>query len=213
MRTRVLITVPTTGWIHKHVAMALLKLQTDSRYQLRICMPTHTPFENNLHHILQEWMETGEEFWLSFDADNPPMRNPLDLVHLDLDIVGCPTPVWHYTGGEGERPIYWNAYKKVGDEGYTEWPDKDGLQLVDAIGTGCFLIHRRVFENPEMRKGPFLRTTYPDGRVEKGNDIAFCERAAKQGFEIWAHYDYPCMHFNELELNEVVKAFKGLGVK
>jgi len=201
--------------MHKHVVFSLLKLQTDPRYNLRIILPTHKPFENNLHHIIRDFLDGGEDYWLSIDSDNPPMNNPLDLVEYDLDIVGLPTPVWHFTGEKpGERPIYWNAYRYVPEEdAYGEYDPKEGLQRVDAIGTGCFMVARRVFENEQMQKGPFLRTTYPDGRVEKGNDIAFCERARQEGFSIHAHFDYPCMHFNELELNEVVRAFKGLGIK
>jgi hypothetical protein len=159
---------------------------------------------------MSEKIEGGEyDFWLNIDADNPPMSNPLDLVELDRDIIGCPTPVWHFTGKKpGERPFYENAYKFVSKEdGYTEWSDKVGLQKVDAVGTGCLLISRRVFLDPEMRKAPFNRTYNEDGTVERGNDIAFCERATKQGFEIFAHYNYRCQHFNELELHEVVRAF------
>jgi len=88
-----------------------------------------------------------------------------------------------------------------------------GLQEVDAIGTGCFIIARRVFEDHWMREAPFQRTYNKDGTVDRGNDIAFCERARKYGFKIYAHFDYPCFHFNELELNQVVSAFKNLGVK
>lgn len=211
---RVLVSVPNTGPIHKHVTVALLKLQADSRYALRVILPTHSPYENNLHHILNDFMEGREDYWLNIDSDNPPFNNPLDLVSLDLDIVGLPTPVWHFIGKEGERPIYWNAYQYVEEsDAYTEWPVKEGLQEVDAIGTGCFLIARRVFENERMRKGPFLRKHNSDGTVERGNDIAFCERAILEGFQVWVHFDYPCMHFNELELNDVVRAFKGLGVR
>lgn len=206
---KVLVTVPNTGWIHKNVAFALLKLQQDKRYELKIILPTHNPLENNQHHIVKDFILGKFDYWLSFDSDNPPMNNPLDLIELNKDIIGCPTPVWHFSGKvKGERPIYWNAYDYVEDKkAYKEHETKEGLQKVDAIGTGCFLINKRVFENLEMRKAPFSRTLYPDGRVEKGNDISFCERAKKQGFEIFAHYSYPCNHFNELELTEVIKAF------
>lgn len=216
---RVLVTVPTTGYIHKHVVMALGRIQTQNvAHELQVIFPTHRPFENNLHHILVEFLEGKHDYWLSIDADNPPMGNPLDLVSLDLDLVGCPTPVWHYTGDKpGERPIYWNAYKAVPEHGaYTEWPTKEGLQEVDAIGTGCFLVARRVIADlvgKHTYTGMFSRTFDIFGRVEKGNDIAFCERVKAEGFKIHAHYDYPCMHFNELELTEVIRAFKGLGIK
>ncbi len=209
MVKKVLISVPNTGWIHKHCAFALLKLIQEKRHKTNIIMPTHNPFENNLHHIIKDFIDGDYDYWLSFDADNPPTRNPLDLVEMDRDIIGFPTPVIHHDGKHsGDRPYYWNAYKYVPDkDAYAEWPEKKGLQKVDAIGTGCFLIARRVFLNEEMRKGPFVRKLHPDGRVERGNDISFCERASKQGFEIYAHFDYPCMHFNEIEITEMIKAF------
>lgn len=34
--------------------------------------------------------------------------------------------------------------------------------------------------------------------------------ARKKGFEIYAHYDYPCNHHKNLELHEVIKGFKNL---
>lgn len=209
---RCLVTIPTTGWVHKHVAMAADRLLADQRC-VRVLYPTHRPFENNLAHIVKDFMAGSEDFWLSIDSDNPPMRNPLELMDLDLDVVGCPTPVWHWTGQAGERPIYWNAYDYVPEaNAYRPHEPMTGLQKVEAIGTGCFLVARRVFEHPAMRIQPFQRTWNEDGTVQFGNDIAFCKRARDAGFEIWAHYDYPCRHFVELELNEVVQAFRGLGI-
>ena len=175
-------------------------------------LPTERPLENNQHHIVRDWLKSGEDYWLSIDADNPPRNNPLDLVELDKDIIGLPYPIWHWKGEKGERPIYYGAYRHVPEKGaYREWEPREGLQRVDAIGGGCFLIARRVFEDTEMQTGAFLRTTYRDGTVEKGNDIAFCERARAKGWEVWSHFDYPCDHHVEVELNEVVAAFKNLG--
>jgi len=211
-RLKILCSVPNTGWIHKLVCFRTDALLKDGRYDVTIIRPTHNPFENNLHHIINDFMDGNYNFWLSMDADNPPINNPLDLVELDLDIVGLPTPVWHFTGNvKGERPMYWNAYKwNEKEKGYNEWPVKEGLQEVDAIGTGCFLINRRVFNHPAMRNAPFQRIWNQDGTVEYGNDIAFCRRAKENGFSIHAHYHYPCDHMAELPLNEVVRAFREL---
>jgi hypothetical protein len=204
---KILVTVPNECWVHKHVSFALEAIRCDTRYSVKIIYPTHRPYENNLHHIVLEFLRDNYDYWLNIDSDNPPINNPLDLVELDKDIIGLPTPVWHYVGKENERPIYWNAYKYVPEEGaYTEYPIKKGLQKVDAIGTGCFLIARRVFQNVNMQNKPFERKLYSTGCVNKGNDISFCERATKEGFEIYAHYDYPCRHFVELDLVEVSKA-------
>jgi hypothetical protein len=208
-KKKILVSVPNTGNIHKLVCFATDRLLLDRRHEATIIRPTHNPYENNLHYIVNDFMAKDYDFWLNIDSDNPPNNNPFDLIDLDLDIVGLPTPVWHFTGNKpGERPIYENAYKYVPKEGaYTEWPNKEGLQRVDAVGTGCVLFNRRVFENPEMRKAPFQRKWNKDGTVERGNDIAFCERATAQGFLIFAHYDYKCRHFSNLELHEVAKAF------
>ena len=215
MKKRVYITFPVAPahpFLHKGVVNVSWRLLHDRRYDLHLCMPCHNPFENNLHHCVKEFVEGRFDYWLSIDADNPPMRNPLDLVGLDLDIVGLPTPVWHCAGDmPGERPYYWNGYDYVPEkDAYREHEGKQGLQLVDAIGTGCFMVARRVFECPDMRKAPFERKLNPDGTVNKGNDISFCERARANGFNIWCHYDYPCQHFVNVELHETAGAFHSL---
>jgi len=206
-------TDPSHPYIHKKIAMVQWKLSQDRRYQLEPMWPSHRPFENNLHLIIKDFIASDCAFWLSMDADNPPLKNPLDLISYNRDIIGLPTPVWHYIGEKNfnERPIYWNGYDYVPEkDAYKEHEPKKGLQKVDAIGTGCFLFSKRVFMNYEMQKGPFLRQYYPDGTVNKGNDFPFCEKAKAQGFEIYCHYGYPCDHFNELSLNEVIQAFKNL---
>jgi hypothetical protein len=191
--------------------MKLPILQNDRRYEVEVIYPTHVPFENSLHHCVNWFMNGKYDFWLTMDNDNPPGRNPLDLAVLDKDVMGLPTPVWHWTGEEGERPIYWNAYKyNKSADAYNEWPVREGLQCVDAVGTGCVLISRRVFEASAMRAGAFARKLNEDGTVDRGNDISFCERARDCDFEIWANYDYPAEHMVEVPLNECSRAFKAL---
>lgn len=210
-RSRVLITVPNTHWLRVEVAERLLLLQADRRYETRIWLPSRRPYENNQHHIVVSLLDGIYDYWLSIDADNPPCKNPLDLVELDKDLIGLPTPVWHWTGKADERPIYWNGYDWDEATGaYREHVDKDGLQEVDAIGTGCFLAARRIFESPLMRGGCFARKCYPNGTVEYGNDLSFCQRVKRQGFTIHCHYDYPCRHFSEIDLQDVGFAIKGL---
>ena len=211
-RKTVLVSLPNQHWIHTHVVRAALLLLNDPRYSVRLIMPSHKPYVNNLHHIVKDFVAGGYDYWLSIDADNPPLKNPLDLVSLDKDIIGLPTPIWHFTGEKrGERPVYWNAYDyRPKNDAYAEHMPREGLQEVDAVGTGCFLIAKRVFQNYIMKQAPFSRTWSPEGIVIKGNDISFCEKAKRAGFEIYCHYDYPCDHFSELSLNETVRGFKEL---
>lgn len=210
---KVLITVPNTGSINAQVAAVLLDLQRDRHYALRFEFPRHVPYENNLHHIIRDSIlrEEGPDFWLNIDSDNPPVHNPLDLVALDLDVVGLPTPIWYYKDNghpKGERPYYWNVYQyNAAGKNWKEWEEKgNGLREVDAVGSGCFLASRRVFEHPDMA-APFIRKTDDDGIVIRGTDLAFCRRATSAGFKIYAHFDYPCRHHKTLDLLEVVRGF------
>ena len=211
---KILVSFPVSTshpFLHKQVVMTSWRLLADRRYNLTSITPAHNPFENNLHHIVRDFLAGDWDYWLSIDHDNPPLFNPLDRVEDDLDLFGFPTPVWHYTGQAQERPIYYNGYDYVPDEdAYREHADKEGLQEVDAVGTGCFLVARRVLE--ATWEAPFQRTYYVDGRVHKGNDIAFCERVKAAGFRIWCDYDRPCDHFpiGQLGYNEIVKAFRNL---
>ena len=126
----VLVSVPNTGWIHKHVSFALLHLVKDKRHKVNIIQKTHTPVEVNYNMIAKDFYEGDYQFWLNIDSDNPPNKNPLDLVELDKDIIGLPTPVYHNdvrTKPKGERPYYWNAYKfNPAKNGYNESVEKNG---------------------------------------------------------------------------------------
>ena len=208
MKPRVLISVPNgKGWLHKHVAFALLRLQQDARVQQTIILPTHTPYVNNLHKIKEDFLNGPYDYWLTMDADNPPRRNVLDCVFLDKDIIGFPTPVWANMK-EGDYPIYWNGLDAKGD-GWTPHEPTTGLQMVDAVGSGCLLIARRVMA--AMRYDhPFARVWNPDGTVEIGGDYSFCRKAKARGFEIYCHYGYPCHHFNEIEVSEIGTAFHAI---
>jgi hypothetical protein len=210
-KKKVFVTVPCVGWLRREIKEVFMHLLTDERVFCTFMDPVHKPVENNMMHCVKHFMAGDADFWLSMDSDNPPFKNPLDLVFLNKDIVGCPTPIWKWEDSEetNYRPIQWNAFRyKPETDNYTEHQPKKGLQKVDAIGSGCFVVARRVFENPVMRTTGWHRKWCPEqGTVYKGLDISFCERAREQGFEVYAHFDYPCDHFCEMSLVEISKAF------
>ena len=203
--TSVYLTIPNgSGWLQKHVHFAVIRMLQDGRYRIRHDAPTHSPYVNNLHRCVKDFLRGGEDYWITMDDDNPPMNNPLDLVELDLDVIGLPTPVWN-NSVLGDRPYYFNALDIKGD-GYTPHTNCNGLQEVDAVGSGCLLIARRVMLELKDQQ-PFMRTWNQDGTVEVGGDYSFCRKVKAAGFQIWTHYDYPCRHFNETDLIEIIQAF------
>lgn len=206
-KLKILVAVPNgDSWIHKIVAMKVIALIQDQRYQVTAIFPTWKPYAHNWHRVINDAIDVHDvDFLLSMDDDNPPKSNPLDLVVLDKDIIGCPTPVWN-TSKKGGVPYYFNALD-IQDDGWTPHKIFDPpLQEVDAHGSGCLLIARRVLDSLRHDQ-PFQRVWNPDGTVEIGGDYSFCMKAKQKGFKIWTHYNYPCEHFNELPLTEVISAF------
>lgn len=86
----------------------------------------------------------------------------------------------------GLPDLFWSAYN------YTDQDGVRGLepvscaaevgecQRVDAVGTGCVLIHRTVFE--AVGPGPFCEMS--EGNVVLGEDLAFCRRCDALGIPI-----------------------------
>jgi len=212
-RRKVMLAYPNTGNLHVELVKSLVKIITDTSHEVHFQFdaPVLKCNENNYQNIAKKFWESDSEFLLQIDSDNPPMKNPLPLCDLGLDIISLPTPTWKYCKEEGEdyNPLQWNAYEKVRAGVYRAKPPGRGLERVDAAGAGCVLIHRRVFEAPLMkREGWHRKWNKENGTADLGLDLAFCERATKCGFEIYTHWDYPCRHFNTVDLATFSDGFK-----
>ena len=193
----VLAAIPNEGQICAEMGFVVARLANYRECETKIYMPQARPIDNNRNQIVKKFLEGTWDYLLMIDSDNPPKRNPLELVKLDKDVIACPTPQWNDEGGG--YPLYFVAMDKV-KEGYREHKEKRGLQEVDAIGAGCILIARRVLEKV---KAPFMRIWNEEGIADLGLDFNFCEKAKEQGFKIWAHYDYPCSHYKTIDLLKV----------
>lgn len=211
---KVLIAVPNMGWIHASVVMSLTRILGDSRHEKVLLLPPpnrFTTIESTRQYIHHFFLTRDFDYLLSIDDDNAPIKNPLDLIELDKDVIGCVTPTWWYAPDSTlDYPIRFNAYdrkfiKKLKKWRHDEHKPRKGLQEVDSIGMGCYLVARRVLE--ALKDEPVQSMTREDGSTFKGEDILFCERVKKKGFTIYAHYDYPCMHVKELNLLDVQNGF------
>lgn len=207
---KIYFSIPTYETLEPSVHLAASQIYKDRRYEVRHCCDKDSPIEHNRNKIALDFLKSDCDYLLMMDTDNPPVRNPLDLVEFDFDIVGCPTPIWHFLPNEkGRPPIYWNTFDwEPAPQKYRARTDPSeciGLQEVDGVGCGCILIARRVLSNPELR-APFLPGVDEDGLHIFGEDLRFCRRARLAGFRIFAHFDYCCDHYVKLSLIRVNQA-------
>jgi GT2 family glycosyltransferase len=142
----------------------------------------------------EEFLTSGQE-WLWFvDTDTvfAPDVLPRLLALADpvqRPIVAAAVPI----GGRDPRErmqqvtgipeLFWAAYRsdEVGGLRPLRVTDPVGeCERVDAVGTGCVLIHRTVLE--AIGPGPFCELSA--GNAVMGEDLAFCRRADALGIPV-----------------------------
>ncbi len=187
---KILIATPNLGWIRREVMNALFNIKEDDRYEKEMMQPIVVPYELNVNQIISNTFLPGDyDFLLLIDADNPPHRNPLDLVALNKDIIGLPTPT---RSGESK---YFNVMTKV-DNGFIPNQPSQGLQEVDAVGSGCMLIRRDVLEKFDFTP------EWMDGLRRRTGDFNLCTKVRENGGKVYAHWSYLCSHIKEGDILE-----------
>lgn len=134
--------------------------------------------------------------WIDSDIQFPPY-GVWRLLIRDVDIVGG---VYYHKNAKADPTVM-----RFNEEGlFTtlyEFPTDRPFE-VDGIGTGFLLIKRQVLERftPDVVKDigtPFGIGSGPTGR-EEGEDLSFCRRARKLGYQIWADPTIPLYHIGKI---------------
>ena len=186
-KIKVFCGIPTRGRVHVLLLPFLLGLQKETRYQVIVGIGLSKYSVDEARNIVVEkFLATDADYLLFLDDDNPPTKNPLDLIELDKDIIACPVPVMRGEGRFTKTKIEWNVLQ----DDDKEWPKQSGLQDVDLVGLGCTLIARRVLEQVKT----FQKTS------RHSEDFNFCREAREKGFKVFAHFGYPAHHFTEVEM-------------
>jgi len=132
------------------------------------------------------------------DEDNPPLKNPLDLISYKKDVMILPTLM--FKGDVGK--LAFNVFKKVPHDWQTMVFEGEKLFRIDRGGAGCILIKRKVVQNI---RAPFNTKKNKDGLRIVGEDMMFCEKAKKAGYEVWGNWDYCCSHYKTVDLLSVAE--------
>ena len=217
--TKVYVCIPNAGELKTQLSGAMLKLAgTAHEYgcELQWNCRQDKPTDNLRNQMIRKFVEgTDCEYLFFMDSDNPPLldenadgtvNNPLELIAEDLDVVACPTPIWNPKALEvGRFPIVWNVFDDLGEKGFSEiTTNRFGLREIDAAGSGCVIISRRVLEHPDMRHA-FRREWNEWGEATWGSDLLFCRRVRQAGFKVWASFRHICHHFKTRDLTELYK--------
>jgi len=207
---KITIGLPHQGKVATELLVSTLRmLQAPLGHSFGLSPLALSPIDNCRNHIVNDFLDRGDDYLLFIDSDNPPVKNPLELVELDKDIMILPTlmanPDKNYKH-MGKMPLIWNVFGDYSEE-RNLWPswthDMVGLQEIGAGGTGCVIIARRVFE---AISPAFMRSWDANGTVDQGSDLLFCKWAKDAGFSVWTHFDYKCHHFKTVDLLDMYES-------
>lgn len=148
------------------------------------------------NYFARECVNQKFDYLLMIDDDNPIPPQTLELmIEDDKDIIIAPI-LTRNPGINGEHDLcaYYSREVKIKKNSLTmydfikKFRDEGPLHKIDAGGTGCMLIKRNVLETLLKKyEFPFeFGDTVVDGqRRTLSEDVEFCEKANKEGFEIW----------------------------
>lgn len=114
----------------------------------RVCHSGVSNTDTNRNVVVKQFLEESNSDWLFWiDADNPPPQRSLRrlLSHQKPAVSGL------YYGGKPTERLFPVAYVKIPGGAYNnirklrDWEPGEILQ-VDAVGMGCFLTHRSIYE-------------------------------------------------------------------
>lgn len=193
LRPKILVTVINQGWVRSEMIQTCFLMASDPRAQIVIAPMEHKIYENNLNGALKMAREGKYDFLITFDHDNVPVGNPIDLAFLGKDIIGMPYLSYQYSPS-GEIELGFLSMDKV-EKGYRNHKNVEGLQEVDAIASGALLLSKKVIDS-----GIYFEREWKEGFAEKGVDFYFCEKAKGAGFKVHAHYGYLAEHYKEIPL-------------
>jgi len=193
-RKKVLIVIPTEGQIHHSVVGVLCQiLLNNTKYEIDTCISQMRGIGEHRNIMVKHFLSGDWDYMLQIDADNPPPKNVLDLIDLDKEVIGLPTPI-QMSPIKGLTELFWNVFRG----GYPIKEVGEGLQEAEAVGSGCILIRRDVLEKI---KHPFTTIRDEEDLRLVSTDLAFCQRCREQGIKIWTHWDYKCSHYKQIDLS------------
>jgi len=195
MKPKVFIAIPTVGNMRTELAMFLLQLKQND-YDVRMSFTLSGGVIHNRNLLVKSFLETDCEWFLFIDSDTVPPSNILDMIENNKTICSGVSHI--YKDNNFSISVY-GKYK--GKLNYIQEDSKEDLIEVDGVGTGCLLIHRKVFDR--LNK-PYFETVYDkNGMVEVSEDLNFCKKAQEAKFKIWVDKRMVVSHYKTVNLSTV----------
>lgn len=192
---KIFIAIPTTGNIRTELLSFLLNITHNPKYLIRIDTTTTGDICHNRNYLVERFLKTDSKYLLFCDSDIVPPLNILNMIEDNKDVVSAVNFTWK---GNELIPLIMKEVKGGYKADNKKIVDKNEIIEIDAIGLGCVLIKRGIFE--ELKKPYFEFKFNNEGLLINGEDFNFCEKIKKLGIKIWVDKRYMTNHFSVVNL-------------
>jgi 2-polyprenyl-3-methyl-5-hydroxy-6-metoxy-1,4-benzoquinol methylase len=172
----------------------LTELHTNGRnYEVKIYIEQSTVIDRARNILTKKALDEGCDYVMFIDADMLLPPNAIDdLIDMNLDIVSG----LYFQKGKPYLPVA-RIKRNEDDEEHKFLEDFEFGEVLKVAGTGmgCCLIKREVFENIEY---PYFRFEWKEinGKLQQfAEDLYFCDKAKKAGFDTYLNTGIVCEHF------------------
>ena len=166
--------------------------------------------DDNRNALARKFLQTPAEYLLSLDTDisiepTAPYIMLDTMKQRNIPILSA----WYVSIFEGQvKPCWYMENPKGGVDSISSFKVGE-VMPIDACGMGCWMAHRSVFEKflevPEYAADSWTWfgrdvTTVNGKPAHESEDISFCLRAKKLGFQIYGHAGVNARHYKRMEL-------------
>jgi len=200
-KDKVCIAVPHSGSITAELALDLVTLMRERRDRIDsiVGVGNISLLTRSRNIMVKNFLdETDAQWLLMIDSDEQLPLSAFDALvstahEVDRPFVAALVFAAFFEG-DSLRPVP-VIYRNTPDRGLQPWDDytKDAVVEIDASGTGCILLHRRLLEKMRETANHNQGTDwcwFQDGAIEGrwfSEDLLFCRRVAALGFPMVAN--------------------------
>jgi|HubBroStandDraft_6_1064221.scaffolds.fasta_scaffold717633_2 GT2 family glycosyltransferase len=182
------------GWLCPELARFLVALTHEKERNISMKLSIGvSPVDYARNLIAKEFLNSGADWCLMIDNDQSV---PLDILKmLDWAAVNAHIVVpMNFRSASNGRIGIQPVWEPLGA------PTNEAWQELQACGAGVIGVRREVFERIG-KQGPWFRFECDSsGKVTKGEDIYFCERARAVGCRILGNKNFTVEHYHTVGL-------------
>ncbi len=180
----ILLAVPTRGQVAWQTVVRLNDIRDETPGLGAILYePGNLSVAQTRNQIVRKFMDTAKDVLVMVDDDIVPPPHLLERCFANMDghaMVGVPYPLWRQDQG-----LFLSVFRR-GPDGLKLAELGDGMNEVDALGTGCVAITREALV--ALGRNPFRFDNSPEFE-STSEDFIFCSDLQAAGFTIGAWWD------------------------